>query len=123
MTQSPWMIKGGSEMKHIKNKKEFETLWNKSPALVCDFSASWCGPCRALEPALKKLEQAFPEAVFAKVDVDEQSELADKYDIKLVPTVIFVKKGKIVHKGLGAMKYEDLTRLVKKLCANDQDDS
>jgi thioredoxin 1 len=104
-------------MKHIKNQKEFETLWNESPALISDFSATWCGPCMMLEPGLKKLAKAYPSVVFAKVDIDENNELSDKHEVQCVPTVFFVKNGKVIKKIVGVESYENLSKHAKKLLA------
>ena len=105
----------GKNMRQINNKNEFEKLFTESHALVCDFSASWCGPCKSLEPVLKKLEKDNQDIVFVQIDVDKQRELSDKYRIQAMPTVLFVRKGKEIKRIVGFKDYEALSKHAKKL--------
>lgn len=102
-------------MQRVRTQDEFERIWKESEALVCDFSATWCGPCKMLEPVLNKLEKAYPQAVFAKVDIDEFDELANDHGVQAVPTVFFVRRGKVVKKVVGFENYENLRSHAKKL--------
>jgi len=102
-------------MKRIKTISEFEKLWNESDALVCDFSATWCGPCRMLEPTLKKLEKRHPDITFAKVDIDQHEKLAERMRVWAVPTVFFVRRGKVVRRTVGQDSYEGLSKEIKRL--------
>ena len=97
------------ELKHL-NAQEFETiLQNGQPAMI-DFSAVWCGPCQILAPVMEKLaEQYDGKAVVAKVDVDEQRELAIQYRVMSVPTVIFLKDGKEVDRKIGVREPAEYT--------------
>lgn len=104
-------------MRRIKDKGEFERLWKESRTLICDFSASWCGPCKMLEPVLKKLEKEHPDIVFAKVDIDENEGLSDAHKIQAVPTILFVKKGKVLRRITGLVSYQELSGHAKKLLA------
>jgi thioredoxin 1 len=108
-------------MKHIKNTIEFEKLWNESQALVCDFSATWCGPCKALEPILAKLEKEHPDIVFAKVDIEKHAELSDEHKVQAVPIMFFVRKGKVLRKIVGVESYRNLSKQAKKLLAHEAD--
>jgi thioredoxin 1 len=105
-------------MKHIKTKTEFEKLWSGSQALICDFSATWCGPCKMLEPILEKLEKENPMIKFVKVDIDVHEELSDQHKVQAVPTVFFVRKGKVIRRIVGVGGYGDLSREAKKLLAD-----
>ena len=109
------LLTKGKNMRQINNKKEFEKLFTESQALVCDFSASWCGPCKSLEPVLKKLEKDNQDIVFVQIDVNKQRELSDKYRIQAMPTVLFVKKGKEIKRIVGFKDYEALSKHAKKL--------
>ena len=102
-------------MKKIKTEDEYEALIHASPALICDFSATWCGPCKSLEPVLDKLEKTHPDITFVKVDVDECQDLSNRCGIRHVPTVFFVRKGKVVRKVEGWSSFESLDKLAKKL--------
>jgi thioredoxin 1 len=69
--------------------------------VVVDFYADWCGPCRALGKALEKLAQERSDVLFVKVDVDEYSDIAGRYGVRSIPTIILFKNGSQVHKATG----------------------
>jgi thioredoxin 1 len=76
---------------------------------VKKFSASWCGPCKMLAPVMENIKPKFSNVRFTNVDVDEQFEIASKYMIRSVPTVVIEKNGKEVKRFTGlqsAMAYE-----------------
>lgn len=73
---------------------------------MIDFSATWCGPCRIIEPAFKALAARFTEASFVKIDVDELSEVAQQWKVQAMPTFVLVKGGKEVSRVVGARKDE-----------------
>ena len=68
---------------------------------VMKFSAAWCGPCRTLKPVFEDVKTGFSNVVFEDVDVDENFELAGKYGIRSVPTVVIEKDGVEVERFLG----------------------
>ena len=89
-----------------------EVLESDVPVLV-DFWASWCGPCHRVAPILEELSvdvQGF--AKICKLDVDDQSELADDYQVMSIPTIIIFKNGEIVDTQLGVHSKEKLRRLL-----------
>ena len=97
------------ELKHL-NVQEFETILQSGQPAMIDFSAVWCGPCQILAPVMEKLaEQYDGKAVVAKVDVDEQRELAIQYRVMSVPTVIFLKDGKEVDRKIGVREPVEYT--------------
>ena len=71
-------------------------------AVVIDFFATWCGPCKRIAPTYEKLSEAFPNIAFLKVDVDESAELVNMYDVSVMPTFVFLKDGKEVKRVEGA---------------------
>lgn len=73
--------------------------------VVVDFYATWCGPCKMIEPFLKQQSEIFKdEVVFLKVDVDENEEIASQYEISCMPTFLFIKKREKVDEISGANK-------------------
>ncbi|KAF8408042.1 hypothetical protein HHK36_007182 [Tetracentron sinense] len=87
-------------------KAHFDSLKESTQLMVVDFSASWCGPCRLIEPAFKELAAKFTDVEFAKIDVDELVEVAQEYAVQAMPTFILIKQGKEVDKVVGAKKDE-----------------
>ena len=84
------------------NKMNFEkeVLQSTKPVLV-DFWASWCGPCRMLSPILDEIAAEHPEITLAKVNVDEEQELAMQFQIMSIPSLILFKNGKPVATSVG----------------------
>ena len=102
-------------MRKIQTEREFEMLWNEAEALICDFSASWCAPCRMLEHVLKKPEGAYPGIVFAKVDIDKNKGLSDAHEVECVPTLLFVDRGKVIRRMAGLAPYDDFEYEAQRL--------
>lgn len=74
----------------------------QSGAVVIDFFATWCGPCKRIAPAFEKLAESITSIQFFKVDVDESPELVNQFDISAMPTFVFLKDGKEVRRVEGA---------------------
>lgn len=93
--------------------KSFEELitTHDKPILV-DFWAPWCGPCKMVGPELEKLAKDWKGKVsIIKINTDEKQEIAGKYKITGIPTLILFKNGKEVHRISGAMQSEELKRV------------
>lgn len=99
-------------LKHV-NKENFENeiLKSNGPILV-DFFATWCGPCQMLGPVLEKISNSRAEFDIAKINIDDSQELARKYGIEVVPTMVIFKEGKPVGKIVG---YADENRIVNEM--------
>lgn len=90
-------------MKHF-DLKSFEQAANSGKLLMVDFWAEWCGPCRMLGPVVEALDKQFGEkAVIGKVNVDEEPELAQRFGVMSIPTVVFLKDGKEIARKVGVM--------------------
>lgn len=84
--------------------KEFDELLKGDKPVVCDFFATWCGPCKMLAPVMDEMSEKFSDkAVFVKVDIDENMELATRYGIMSIPLVAVFKGGEETSKSLGYM--------------------
>lgn len=95
------------------NTKEFDELINKEKLVLIDFWATWCTPCRMLAPVIEKIaEQYDGKLVVGKVDIDEQQELAIRYGIQSIPTVILFKDGKVAAKEIGVKPLKSFTSLI-----------
>jgi thioredoxin 1 len=91
------------------------TLKQHSGVMMVDFWAEWCGPCKAIAPVLEDLaRESAGRVTLAKVNVDENHGLAGRYGIRSIPTILFVKAGKVVDQVIGAVPK---TKLKEKLDA------
>jgi len=89
---------------HLTEKNFDETLAQHDELVMVDFWAEWCGPCRAIAPLLEELvRDAAGRITLAKVNVDENHALAARYAIRSIPTVLFVRQGKVVDQLIGAV--------------------
>ena len=95
-------------------KKTFENEVLKTDTPVStDFWASWCGPCKMLTPVIQQLSEEVPEGYkIAKVNVDEERELAMKFGVSSIPTIVVMKNGKIVNQAIGYRPIKDLKKLL-----------
>ena len=86
------------------NMESFEAELNSGKLMMVDFWASWCGPCRMLSPVIDGLDKKYEgKAVIGKVNVDEEQELAIRYGVMSIPTVIFFKNGQEIGRKVGVM--------------------
>ncbi|MCK4553979.1 thioredoxin [Candidatus Parcubacteria bacterium] len=94
-------------------KQEIEE--NKGLALV-DFFASWCGPCKLMSPIMEELAEDYKDKgiLIGKVDIDAEKEIAEKYSVMSIPTLILFKGGEAVEQLIGYQEKEVLEELIKK---------
>lgn len=100
---------------YVKNTQEFDDLLSKEKLLLVDFWATWCGPCRMIAPVIDQVAEQFDGKVtVAKVDTDENQELAIRYGIQTIPTVMIFKDGKNVAKEIGVKPLKSFVNLIEK---------
>ena len=100
---------------HIGSEEAFDKLIAGDTPVLVDFWATWCGPCRMIAPIVEEIAAQYADKVIvAKVDVDEQGELAQRYRIMNIPTLLLFKGGEIVDKAIGARPKAALEQMLNK---------
>ncbi len=95
---------------------DFDAQLAANAVVLADFSATWCGPCKMLAPKLEELaEQYAGKVLVGKIDVDDCPELAEKYSIMSVPTVMIFKNAELVEKIVGVCPPKTYTDVLDKL--------
>ncbi|RDX93290.1 Thioredoxin H2, partial [Mucuna pruriens] len=94
-------------------RSHFNSLKDSPKLVVIDFSASWCGPCRFIEPAIRAMADKFTDVEFIQIDVDQLPDVAQEFQVKAMPTFVLLKEGKEVDKIVGAKKDELETKIGK----------
>lgn len=106
-------IRSLSKVREISDLKQFNQFVKGDKVSVIDFYATWCGPCKALEPIFDSLAEKVPEVQFGRVDVDDNQQVAHEYGITAMPTCLFFKNGEKVDTIIGANPPK-LVELIKK---------
>lgn len=92
-----------SEPVHVTDQAFEKTVLQSSLPVIVDFWAPWCNPCKMVAPTLDKLAKEYADKILvAKVNTDENGEWAQKYGVQGIPTLLFMWKGKVVHRQTGA---------------------
>jgi thioredoxin 1 len=95
-------------------ESSFHQIINNEKPVLIDFYADWCGPCKTMAPILKQSKDELGEAVsIVKIDVDKNQELATKYQVKGVPTLMLFKNGKMLWRQSGVISKDQIIQLVK----------
>lgn len=100
----------------IKNltSKEFDGFI-KNDINVVDFYADWCGPCKIMEPILEEAAKKIKNVKFGRVDVDKENELAQRFEVMSIPTLIFFKGKEQVDRATGVLEKEELAKMIGKI--------
>ncbi|MDD7290018.1 MAG: thioredoxin [Clostridiales bacterium] len=96
------------------NQNNFDdTITQSSSPVLVDFWAAWCGPCSMLSPIVEQLAEEHPEIAFGKVNVDEAPEIAQRYQISAIPTLLLFRDGKPVDMSVGVKSKAELEKFLK----------
>ena len=92
----------------------FEEIINGEDLTIIDFSATWCMPCRLLTPILEQVANKVDTVSFYNIDIDDNEDIAKRYRIFSVPTLLAFKEGKVIDSLVGLNSYDEVLRFVKR---------
>jgi len=103
-------------------KDDFKDAVEKGGIVFIDWWADWCGPCKAFAPVYERVAEANPDVTFAKIDTDQEQELAAAFGIRSIPTLMIFRDGVPLFAQPGALPQEALEELMEKVRALDMDE-
>ena len=103
-------------------KENFEEVVTSNSTVIVDYWAPWCGPCRGFAPVFEKVSEAHPDVVFAKVNTDEEQEIAAHFQIRSIPTLMVFREQIIVFSQPGALPQGAFEQVVARSKALDMDE-
>ena len=95
------------------NKTNYDEIVGADRPVLMDFYADWCGPCRMVAPIVESIASENPQYIIGKVNVDEEPELARKFGIISIPTLVVMKNGNLVNKATGMRPKEQILSLLE----------
>jgi len=107
-----------TEIVKIHSQEEFDKLTQdfSDKVIIIDFWAVWCSPCLMFAPIFEKLQkERYQDFIFVKVNIDEVGSIAQTYRITGIPTTLFIKDNKVIHKIVGAVNEDYMNRILEKL--------
>ncbi|MBQ3427712.1 MAG: thioredoxin [Clostridia bacterium] len=95
-----------------KDNFEDEVLKSNVPVLA-DFNAEWCGPCRAMKPMLEEIAKSDPGYKIVSIDIDDQDELAEDYEVSSIPCLVVFRDGEEVNRSVGLISRDAIAELME----------
>lgn len=95
------------------NKENFDSVKNSSKAVLLDFYADWCGPCRMVSPIVEEIAAENPQYLIGKINVDKEPELAQRFNVMSIPTLIVIQNGKVIRQSEGARPKAQILAMLK----------
>ena len=96
------------------NELDFDDIINSENLTIIDFSATWCMPCRMLAPILEQVADVRPDVNFYNIDIDDSQDVAKRYRIFSVPTLLAFKQGKVVDSLVGLNSFDEIIEFINR---------
>ena len=100
-------------LKITRDNFEQEVMKSNKPVLI-DFYADWCGPCKIIGPTMEQISVERPDIKVVKINVDEEGELAQAFNVMSIPTIVVMKEGKVTNGTMGVQSKDRLLKLLEK---------
>ncbi len=98
---------------NLKDEMLENEVMNADKPVLIDFFATWCGPCRMVSPIVDEIAEEHSEFKICKVNVDEEPELAQKFGVVSIPTLVVIRDGKVTGQSVGAKPKEDILEMLR----------
>ena len=100
---------------HVQQQGEWQSIEASDKPVFVDFWADWCTPCRMLAPTFEKLVEKYGnEITFAKINVDDLPDVAGKYAVRSIPTLLLLRQGNVLEQVVGTRSYDELSRILDR---------
>ncbi len=95
--------------------ENFDELVEKNENVLVDFWATWCGPCKMMEPVIEELAKKYDDVLFGKVNTENNSQVTTRFGIQAIPTFIFIKEGEPVEQMRGAVQKDEMAEKIEEV--------
>ena len=95
------------------SSSNYDEIRNSGKTVLLDFYADWCGPCKMVSPIVDQIAEENPEYLVGKVNVDDESELAEQFGVMSIPTLVVLKNGEVAAKNVGALPKVKILEMLK----------
>ena len=96
------------------NKNNFDLVINSDKPVLLDFYADWCGPCRMVLPLVEEIASERPDVLVGKINVSEEGDLAERFGVMSIPTLVVMEGGKIIEKSSGARPKSRIVEMLNR---------
>ncbi len=95
------------------SKDNFDSVKTSQKPVLLDFYADWCGPCRMVSPVVEEIAEENPQYLIGKINIDKEPELAQKFHVLSIPTLVVIKNGNVVRQSTGARPKAEILAMLK----------